>query len=103
MKEVFRPYFLIFVLVFFDEILIYSKTWEDYIAHLRLTLEILRVHKLYAKELKCQFGCNKVEYLGHVTSKHGVAADPNKIGCMVSWLLPTTINALRGFLGLTGY
>lgn len=103
MNEVFRPFLHKFVLVFFDDILVYSKSWEDHVTHLRITLQTLRTHKLYAKESKCRFGCSEVDYLGHIISSRGVAADPNKISCIMSWPLPTTIKALRGFLGLTGY
>lgn len=103
MNDVFRPYLRKFVLVFFDDILIYSKRWTDHLEHVSLTLAKLREHQLYAKLSKCAFGQSQVVYLGHVISVQGVAADPNKIEHMVSWPRPQSLKALRGFLGLTGY
>ncbi|XP_030964149.1 uncharacterized protein LOC115985337 [Quercus lobata] len=88
MNSIFRPYLRKFVLVFFDDILVYSQSMD---AH------------LYAKQSKCVFGCTEVEYLGHVISGEGVKADPKKISAMVQWPIPDFVKALRGFLGLAGY
>jgi hypothetical protein len=103
MNDVFRPYLRKCVLVFFDDILIYSKNIKDHLNHLKAVLELLQNHQLYAKLSKCQFGCQEVEYLGHLISEEGVKADPSKIEAMLNWAIPRTIKALRGFLGLTGY
>ncbi|KAL0398579.1 UNVERIFIED_CONTAM: Retrovirus-related Pol polyprotein from transposon.6 [Sesamum radiatum] len=103
MNTVFEPYLRKFVLVFFDDILIYSKDWGMHLVHLKKVLELLRKHQLYAKKSKCSFAQLKVDYLGHIISCEGVSTDPQKIECMVNWPTPTTIKALRGFLGLTGY
>ncbi|GKE48978.1 retrotransposon-related protein, partial [Tanacetum coccineum] len=92
-----------FTLVFFDDILIYSKSLEDHIQHLSMVLSTMRKHSLFAKESKCVFGTTHVEYLGHVISANGVATDPEKIQAMQCWSTPTNIKQLRGFLGLTGY
>lgn len=103
MNEVFKDYLRKFVLVFFDDILIYSKTEKEHQEHLRTVFELLRRNKLYVKESKCEFGKKQVEYLGHVISSQGVAADFTKIKAMIEWPTPRNIKALRGFLGLTGY
>ncbi|KAH9650018.1 hypothetical protein KPL70_026202 [Citrus sinensis] len=103
MNDVFRPYLRKFVLVFFDDILIYSPSMESHQQHLALVLGILQANSLYANRKKCEFGRTQVAYLGHIISGQGVAADPSKIQAMNSWPTPTNLKALRGFLGLTGY
>ncbi|KAL0350215.1 UNVERIFIED_CONTAM: Transposon Ty3-G Gag-Pol polyprotein [Sesamum radiatum] len=103
MNHIFEPFLRKFVLVFFDDILIYSKGWSDHLHHLRRVLELLRTHKLYAKQSKCSFAQQQVEYLGHVISIEGVSTDPQKVQCMRNWPAPTLVKALMGFLGLTGY
>lgn len=103
MNGIFRPYLRKFVLVFFYDILVYSKSVEEHVGHLKVVLEVLRQHQLYAKASKCVFGCREVEYLGHVISKEGVKADPLKITTLMEWPEPKNPKALRGFLGLTGY
>ncbi|KAK8916726.1 hypothetical protein KSP39_PZI022713 [Platanthera zijinensis] len=103
MNEIFRSFLRRFVLIFFDDILIYSATWEDHLLHVAQVFSTLRQHQLYAKRSKCYFGQPEVEYLGHLVSVEGVKADPRKIENMLSWPRPLTIRALRGFLGLTGY
>ncbi|XP_042950090.1 uncharacterized protein LOC122282205 [Carya illinoinensis] len=103
MNEVFRPFLRKFILVFFDDILVYNKSEREHVNHLRVTLETLKQHQLFAKKSKCCFGCKEVAYLGHVISATGVKADPDKLKAMVEWPLPKSLKALRGFLGLTGY
>jgi hypothetical protein len=103
MNKVFRPYLRKFVLVFFDDILVYSLNLKEHLKHLKLVLEVLKEHQLYAKASKCKFGSLEVDYLGHVLSEEGVKADPAKIVAMKNWPHPRTPKALRGFLGLTGY
>jgi hypothetical protein len=83
--------------------MIYSKNLQDHLKHLKVVLELLQHHRLYAKLSKCHFGCQEVEYLGHVISEDGVKANPNKIDAMLKWPVPKNPKALRGFLGLTGY
>ncbi|XP_074277350.1 uncharacterized protein LOC141600986 [Silene latifolia] len=103
MNKVFQPYLRKFVLVFFDDILIYSKGWGEHMEHLRLVLQLMKKNQLYAKPSKCCFGADKLEYLGHIVSKEGVATEPSKIIAVASWPTPKTLKQLRGFLGLTGY
>ena len=92
-----------FVLVFFDDILVYSKSLADHLDHLRVVLSVLLQNQLYAKRSKCTFGCSKVKYLGHIVSSEGVKIDPKKVLAMQQWPTPTCAKALRGFLGLIGY
>ena len=79
MQEIFREYLDYFVLVFFDDILVYSKNAADHEMHVKKVLEILRAHKLFAKKSKCTFSIDRVEYLGFVVSKDGISADPTKV------------------------
>ena len=78
MNTIFRPYLRKFVLVFFDDILVFSHCLTDHLTHLRTMLEVLLTLQLYAKMSKCVFGCNEVEYLGHIIFREGVRADPKK-------------------------
>lgn len=103
MNEIFRPFLRKFVLVFFDDILIYSRTLEDHARHLSTVLQLLYDHTLFLNQKKCSFAQTSIEYLGHVVSHEGVSADPSKIAAMQAWPTPTKIKELRGFLGLTGY
>ncbi|GJR91413.1 gypsy/ty3 retroelement polyprotein [Tanacetum coccineum] len=98
MNEVFRQYLRKFVLVFFDDILIYCHTVEDHVVHLRTVLDIMRPHKLYAKRSKCVSGTDKVKYLGHVISAMGVATDPSKVEAMSQWPVPTNHRYYRRFI-----
>ncbi|KAK3124678.1 hypothetical protein QOZ80_7BG0590520 [Eleusine coracana subsp. coracana] len=103
MNEVLRPFLCKFVLMFFDDILIYSPSWSTHICHLHAILEVLRHHELFVKRSKCSFAEETVAYLGHVVSASGVTMDSSKIQAMVDWPPPCSVRALRGFLGLAGY
>ena len=103
MNDVFRPYLRKFVLVFFDDTLIFSPFFELHLQHLRTVLELLLNHQLFAKRSKCVFGCSEVEYLGHIISRQGVSTNHKKATVVVSWPAPTSVKALKGFLGLTSY
>lgn len=103
MNSVFKAYLQEFILVFFDDILVYSKTWDEHLMHLRTTMGILALHEFFIKPSKCVFGQQEVEYLGHITTSEGVRVDPKKIEAMVRWPIPKHITTLRGFLRLTRY
>jgi hypothetical protein len=103
MNRVFCPFLHHFVLVFFDDILIYRKTWTDHLAHVDQILHLLSQHQLFLKQSKCAFGALEVEYLGHLADKHSVRVDLKSIEAMQDWPHPKTLKILCGFLGLTGY
>ena len=103
MNRIFQPYLDQFVIVFIDDILIYSGSKEDHEEHLRVVLQILRENQLYAKFSKFQFWLDSVAFLGHVISAEGVYVDPQKIEAIVNWKPPTNVTEIRSFLGLAGY
>ncbi|GJZ62061.1 putative nucleotidyltransferase, ribonuclease H [Tanacetum coccineum] len=103
MNQVCKPYLDKFVIVFIDDILIYSKTKEDHENHLRLMLDLLRKEKLYAKFSKCEFWLQEVHFLGHVVNHDGIHVDPSKIKAVKSWNVPTTPSEVRSILGLARY
>jgi hypothetical protein len=103
MNEILQPFLRNFVLVFLDDILIYSKNLAEHVQHLNQVLAVIRAHKLYLKASKCSFAQHSLEYLGHIISAQGVSTDPSKIEAMIHWPTPTNFTELRGFLGLTGY
>jgi hypothetical protein len=103
MNSIFAPYIRKFILVFMDDILVYSKSLEEHVIHLRLVFQTLQQHNFFVKHSKCSFAQSKLEYLGHVISQDGVATDEEKTKVMLAWPTPTNVTELRGFLGLTGY
>src|SRR4051812_29713946 len=103
MNKVFMEFLDKFVVVFIDDILIYSKNEEEHKEHLRLVLEKLREHQLYAKFSKCEFWLKEVGFLRHVISGEGIAVDPSKVEAITEWKAPTSVGEIRSFLGLAGY
>jgi hypothetical protein len=103
MNKVFMEYLDKFVVVFIDDILIYSRNEEEHEGHLRLVLQMLRDHKLYAKLRKCEFWLKQVAFLGYVISKGGISVDPSKVQDVLSWNAPTSVSDIQSFLGLAGY
>ena len=100
---IFKPYLDFFVIVFIDDILVYSKSKKEHEEHLRMVLEMLREKKLYAEFSKCEFWLDSVSFLGHVVSKDGVMVDPSKIEAVKSWIRPTNVTEVRSFVGLASY
>ena len=103
MNRIFKKYLDKFVIVFIDDILIYSKTEEEHAQHLMIALEILRHEELYAKFSKCEFWLQEVQFLGHVISNEGIKVDPAKIEAVMNWERPRTPTEVRSFMGLAGY
>ena len=103
MNRVCRPMLDKSVIVFIDDILIYSKSEADHVVHIREILELLRKEKIYAKFLKCEFWLRQVQFLGHVISGDGVSVDPTKIEAIQNWEVPRNASEIRSFLGLAGY
>ena len=104
MDSVLRPYLGKFVIVFFDDILVYSTTLDEHEEHLRkvfeLLLQLLRENSLYAKESKCEFFKDSIQYLGHVISAKGIAMDASKVDAILRWPTPRTMEELQIFLGM---
>jgi hypothetical protein len=102
MNSVFMPELDKFMVVFIDDILVYSKNEAEHAKHLRTVLQRLREHRLYAKLSKCDFWLKEIKFLGHTISKGGIAIDPDKVQKVMNWKPPTTVRQIRSFLGLVG-
>src|SRR4051812_29002294 len=103
MNKVFMEFLDKFVVVFINDILIYSKRKEEHEEHLRWILEKLREHKLYAMFSKCEFWLNEVGFLGHIVSGDGIVVDPAKVSAVTEWESRKSVNDVCSFLGLAGY
>ena len=103
MHRVFQPYLDRFVVVFVDDILIYSKSEEEHEDHFRISLQTLIDHQLYAKFSKCEFWLTMVRFLGHVVSASVVSVDLEKVEAVMNWERPKLVFEIRSFLGLVGY
>ena len=103
MNDIFRPYLDKFISAYLDDILIYSNNLENHLRHLRLTLNKLREHKLYAKLSKCQFAVQEVEYLGFLLKPGGVCINPSKIDAIKSWEVPKSKRDVQSFMGMINY
>ena len=103
MNEIFREHLDVFVIVYLDDILIYSKTWNEHLEHIKIVLEILRKEKLFGKVSKCLFGVPQVEYLGHIIGQDGVSVDPHKVKAVQEWPRPQNRQQVQSFLGFVNY
>jgi hypothetical protein len=103
MNDLFREHLDDFVLVYLDDILIYSSTPEDHLRHVETVLAILRANRLHAKLSKCDFGKSQLSFLGHVVGKQGISVDPAKVDAVSKWPTPTNPSELRSFLGLANF
>ena len=103
MNNILRPYLDDFVVVYLDDILIYSNSFEEHMVHLEKVLKLLREHKLYAKESKCEFCLNEVKFLGYVVSSEGLKVDPAKVEAVKEWPVPASVSDVRSFLGFVGF
>ena len=103
MNRVFQPYFDQFVMVFIDDILVYSRDEPEHEQHLKIVLQTLREKKLYAKLSKCDFWLKEISFLGHIVYAEGIRVDPVKIEAVVNWKPPQSVTEVRSFLGLAGY
>ena len=102
-NRVFRPYSDWFVIVFIDDILVYSRSKLKHERHFGLVLQTLRQYQLYAKFSKCEFWLSRVGFLGHVVSSDGIYVDPQKVEAVANWEQPTTVTEVWSFLGLARY
>jgi hypothetical protein len=103
MNKVYMEYLDKFVVVFIDDILVYSRNEEEHEEHFHLVLQKLREHRLYAKLSKCEFLMKQVAFLGHVILTGGISVDPRKVQDVLSWNAPMSVGDIRSFLGLVGY
>ena len=103
MNWVLAPLLRVCVIVFIDDILIYSKSWEQHLEHVAAVFQLLQEHQFRIKLSKCSFAKQELPYLGHIISAHGVATDPGKIKIVQNWPVPSSVKELRSFLGMAGY
>lgn len=103
MNTTFRPHLRKFIIIFFDDILIYNKTFEAHVHHMECVFQLLQEGQFFRKLSKCAFAQRQIEYLGHTVSSSSVKPVPEKILAIQQWPPPTSLQTLRGFLGLTGF
>lgn len=103
MNDLFRPFLDTFVIVYLDDILIYSRSAAEHHQHVAQVLQLLRDNQLYCKKSKCEFGMRQVEFLGHVVSSDGITVDPKKILAIATWPVPKTVHDVRSFVGLASF
>jgi hypothetical protein len=103
MNSVFMDYLDKFVEVFINDILIYSQNEEEHKEHLKMVLQRLREHQLYAKLSKCESWISEVLFLGHIINRDELAVDPNKVADILDWKAPRDVQEIKSFIGMAGY
>jgi len=103
MNHVLRAFIGKFVVVYFDDILIYSKSFDEHLDHIRAVLAVLRAEKLYGNISKCTFCTDRVVFLGFVVTADGIQVDEDKVNAIKDWPTPTNVSQVRSFHGLTGF
>ena len=103
MNDVLRPFLNDFVIIYPDDILIFSKTWEEHLKHVKKTLDALKTEKLYVKLSKSEFGKTSLNYLGHIVGGGELKIDPSKVAVIVNWPKPKSSTEIRSFLGAAQY
>jgi hypothetical protein len=103
MNDMLRPYVGKFVVVYLDDILIFSKTAEEHLSHLRQVLQTLRENQFYANPKKCDFMKEEISFLGHRVSANGLKVDPEKVRAVADWKVPRDVHGVRSFFGFTNY
>lgn len=103
MNDVLRPFLDDFVIVYLDDIMIFRKTWEEHLKHVKQTLDVLKREKLYVKLSKCEFGKTSLNYLGHIVGGGELKIDPSKVAVIVNWPKSKSATEVRSFLGATKY
>ena len=103
MNDVLRPFINYFVIVYLDDILVFSKTWEEHLKHVKQTLDVLKKENLYVKLSKCEFGKTSLNYLGHIVGGGELKIDPSKVAVIVDWPKPKSATEVRSFLGAAQY
>ena len=101
--EVFNDYLYKFLIVYLDDLVVYSKNLDDHLRQLELILIRLREHRLYAKLEKCNFMQKQIKFLGHLVSADGIRVNPEKVKAIIDWPTPTSVKDIRSFLGISGY
>jgi hypothetical protein len=99
MNDIFRPFLDDFVIVYLDDILVFSRTWNEHVTHVKRVLDVLKKEKLYVKLSKCDFGKTSLVYLGHIVGGGQLKIDPSKVEVIVNWPKPTSTTEVRSFLG----
>jgi hypothetical protein len=103
MNDVFRDCLDQFVIIYLDDILVFSKTWKAHLQHLEQVLHLLQQNQLYANLSKCYFSQTSISYLGFIIDAHGIKVDPTKVEVLLNWPIPSTLTELRSFLGLANF
>ena len=103
MNDVLRPFIDDFLIVYLDDILFFSKTWEDHVKHVKRTLDVLKRENIYVKLSKCEFGKTYLNYLGYIVGGGELKIDPSKVKVIVNWPKPNTVTEVRSFLGVAQY